>query len=322
MPNPINPNGAVRNLLTAPKKINNFQNTNAQYFGADGNQLYPTYGTTDVVRDTANFKPYGYDDNKRPIFLTKDQSLRDLLGRAPGESFNKETGELHFNAQSLKSLNENSGQSLESLTDNSIYDQYRGMSVFSDMDLPQKANGGTLYDPNLPQYGFGDWLQGNAGMIGMGVGAVAGGLVGGPMGASLGASLGGSVGGSIQGNFDQNEAADAQMESMQQQEQQQQYQNQINTANQQLQNNGMQQRDFAGTNSFALGGPLSNNQNGSQGLISYDGATHENGGIEVDAQGSPSAISGEQPVGEVEDGEKSWTSPDGKVYIFSNRLKV
>ena len=185
------------------------------------------------------------------------------------------------------------------------------------IEKPQEyANGGELYDTNLPQYGMGDWLQKNAGTIGM-VGGLAASFI--PGGAAI-APLIGMAGNKITQNYEQGEAADAQMESMEQQQQAQQHQNQVNMANQQIQNNGLQQTQFAGTNSFAMGGPLANNKNGSQGLTSYNGATHQNGGINVDAQGSPSAISGEQPVGEVENGEKSYTNKDGKVYIFSNRL--
>lgn len=59
------------------------------------------------------------------------------------------------------------------------------------------------------------------------------------------------------------------------------------------------------------------------GLERYNGQTHEgpNGGIPVDENGVPSVQSNQKPVGLVEDGEVSYTFPDGNVYIFSNKLK-
>lgn len=58
-------------------------------------------------------------------------------------------------------------------------------------------------------------------------------------------------------------------------------------------------------------------------LENYSGQTHSGpqGGIPVDAQGTPTITNGEQPTALVEDGEVSFTDPDnGEVYIFSNRL--
>lgn len=64
---------------------------------------------------------------------------------------------------------------------------------------------------------------------------------------------------------------------------------------------------------YALGGEIS----GLDGLIKYDGASHANGGIQVNAQGIPSS----NPVAEVEDGEVTMRSGN-KSYVFSKKLRV
>jgi len=64
---------------------------------------------------------------------------------------------------------------------------------------------------------------------------------------------------------------------------------------------------------YALGGEIS----GLDGLIKYDGASHSNGGIQVNAQGIPSV----NPVAEVEDGEVTMRSGN-KSYVFSKKLRV
>lgn len=64
---------------------------------------------------------------------------------------------------------------------------------------------------------------------------------------------------------------------------------------------------------YALGGEIS----GLDGLIKYDGASHANGGIQVNAQGIPSS----NPVAEVEDGEVTMRSGN-KSYVFSKKMKI
>lgn len=64
---------------------------------------------------------------------------------------------------------------------------------------------------------------------------------------------------------------------------------------------------------YALGGEIS----GLDGLIKYDGASHANGGIQVNAQGIPST----NPVAEVEDGEVTMRSGN-KSYVFSKKMKI
>lgn len=64
--------------------------------------------------------------------------------------------------------------------------------------------------------------------------------------------------------------------------------------------------------------------NGSE-VENYTGQTHDgpDGGIEVDQNGVPTSMSNEEGVGIVEDNEVSWKDPKtGKVYIFSDRLKI
>lgn len=81
--------------------------------------------------------------------------------------------------------------------------------------------------------------------------------------------------------------------------------------------------DFPG---FKNGGMLGqSNAVADGGITKYSGQTHDgpDGGIPVDASGSPVAMSGQDPVGLVEDGEVSWTDPVSKsAYIFSNKLTV
>lgn len=110
-----------------------------------------------------------------------------------------------------------------------------------------------MYNPRLPQYGFGDWLQGNAGTIGSIAGGAVG-LLGGPAGVAAGAAIGGQLGGAIQGNYEGNQMADAQSQQMQINQRNQAYQNRLGVAAQGMQPQGPNQ--FAGTQRFAYGGPL------------------------------------------------------------------
>lgn len=64
-------------------------------------------------------------------------------------------------------------------------------------------------------------------------------------------------------------------------------------------------------------------QNGGQlqQYIGQDHATGAQGGIKVDQNGSPTATTGNQAVGLVEDGETSWKDPEsGQTYIFSKKI--
>lgn len=75
-------------------------------------------------------------------------------------------------------------------------------------------------------------------------------------------------------------------------------------------NVSIQKQSFNGKPLMKSGGSLDNN--------TFDGATHAQGGINVNQDGIPTEIN---PVAEVEDGEYKYTDPKTKeVYIFSNRL--
>jgi len=63
---------------------------------------------------------------------------------------------------------------------------------------------------------------------------------------------------------------------------------------------------------FAFGGNLGKGNN----IVDYKGATHGEGGIEVDSTGTPSVISGKKGVAETEDNEFSFNG-----YVFSDKLK-
>lgn len=298
----------------------------------------------------------------------------------------------------------------------------------------------------LPKYSFGSWLNENAGMVGTIAGTGIGAAIGGPAGAGIGASIGGSIGGTIQGKYEQELSAEEQEALMIEMTEKQAFQNKINMATQNLNNNNLQQKQFAGTQRFANGGKLdprmpksvgqgvsgpsnisipsgramelyqaklfgdaydpmgdyrhavdrgltsttqdfiydragtrnpyeasinetistpptelySGDEEGVSRLIptskidlgkateaqqfltdmhgrgqikyahggmltKYDGQTHAgpDGGIAVDGNGNPTASTGQEPVGLVEDGEVSWEDPNsGQAYVFSNRLIV
>jgi hypothetical protein len=63
---------------------------------------------------------------------------------------------------------------------------------------------------------------------------------------------------------------------------------------------------------FAFGGKLGAGNN----IVDYKGATHGEGGIEVDSTGTPSVVSGKKGVAETEDKEFSFNG-----YVFSDKLK-
>jgi hypothetical protein len=63
---------------------------------------------------------------------------------------------------------------------------------------------------------------------------------------------------------------------------------------------------------FAFGGNIGKGTN----IVDYKGATHGEGGIEVDSTGTPTAVSGKKGIVEVEDQEFMWES-----YVFSDKLK-
>lgn len=64
---------------------------------------------------------------------------------------------------------------------------------------------------------------------------------------------------------------------------------------------------------YEMGGELE----GLEGALKYSGASHDQGGIDVNAEGIPSS----KPIAEVEDGEVVY-SIKGKKVIFSNTLKI
>lgn len=60
-------------------------------------------------------------------------------------------------------------------------------------------------------------------------------------------------------------------------------------------------------------------------IVDYDtGQDHSgpDGGIPVDQQGNPSAISNAKPVALTEAGEVTWQTPEGEAYVFSNRIQA
>jgi hypothetical protein len=63
---------------------------------------------------------------------------------------------------------------------------------------------------------------------------------------------------------------------------------------------------------FAFGGNISKGTN----IVDYKGATHGEGGIEVDATGTPTVMSGKKGIAETEDNEFSWNG-----YVYSDKLK-
>lgn len=65
------------------------------------------------------------------------------------------------------------------------------------------------YMPEIPQYGFGGWLQENAGAIGSVVGGTLGSILLPGVGTALGASLGGALGGNVQNNYTADQQATA-----------------------------------------------------------------------------------------------------------------
>jgi len=71
----------------------------------------------------------------------------------------------------------------------------------------QMAMGG-----EIPQYGFGEWLGKNAGIIGTVVGGTAGFFVGGPAGVMAGAKLGGMAGGALQKGYEHKQEMKKQQE--------------------------------------------------------------------------------------------------------------
>ena len=160
---------------------------------------------------------------------------------------------------------------------------------------------------------FGDFMGSNAKTVGTLGGAAVGTALGGNTAA--GAAIGGAVGGFVQNT---NQQLD---QSQQQQQQATQFKNQ-NLAN----NLAGQQTSQANYNPvFCYGGKLSMGGKlypvGGK-LMQYSGQTHEgaDGGIEVDKSGNPTAMSGDKPVGLVEDKEVAWKSPSDEVFIFSDRL--
>ena len=64
----------------------------------------------------------------------------------------------------------------------------------------------------IPQYGFGEWLGKNAGIIGTVVGGAAGFFVGGPAGVMAGAKLGGMAGGALQKGYEHKQEMKKQQE--------------------------------------------------------------------------------------------------------------
>ena len=63
---------------------------------------------------------------------------------------------------------------------------------------------------------------------------------------------------------------------------------------------------------FAFGGNIGKGTN----IVDYKGATHGEGGIEVDSTGTPTVMSGKKGIVEVEDQVFMWES-----YVFSDKLK-
>ena len=68
------------------------------------------------------------------------------------------------------------------------------------MKLRKKATGGSLVRsiPPIDEFGFGGWLQENAGTVGSVAGGILGGVVAGPAGVAIGSQLGSAVGGQFQ----------------------------------------------------------------------------------------------------------------------------
>jgi len=64
------------------------------------------------------------------------------------------------------------------------------------------------YMPEIPQYGFGGWLQENAGAIGSAVGGTLGSLVLPGFGTAIGTALGGALGSNTQNNYANNQQAE------------------------------------------------------------------------------------------------------------------
>lgn len=68
-----------------------------------------------------------------------------------------------------------------------------------------------------------------------------------------------------------------------------------------------------------LGGYLKNGSiSGQHDLLKYNGAEHSSGGIPVDGDGIPTNT----PEAEVENKETTYTTPEGKKYVFSKTLKL
>ena len=152
----------------------------------------------------------------------------------------------------------------------------------------------------VPQYGFGSWLKRNTGNVLQTAAGAA--LVATGAGASVGAGM---MAGGVTGMIGDRQSRSMEKEQEKDVERMRQFSN--------LQS-GFQDETIPYAPSFAYGGVMDYNV----------GQTHEgpDGGIPVDSSGVPSAVSQREPVALTEEGEISWKTPDGEVYIFSDRLKA
>ena len=162
---------------------------------------------------------------------------------------------------------------------------------------------------------FGDFMGNNAKTIGTIGGTAVGEALGGPAGAAAGAAVGGAVGGMVQGTNQQLDQQQAQQQAATQ------FRAQNMATNLQAQDKPQSQYNPV----FCYGGKLSMGGKlypiGGK-LINYQGQTHEgvDGGIAVDKDGNPTSMTGNNPVGLVEDKEVAWKAPNDDVFIFSDRL--
>ncbi len=147
------------------------------------------------------------------------------------------------------------------------------------MTREEQAN----YNLYMQQYGFGGWLQENAGTIGQVAGTIGGSFLGMP---GLGGKVGGAIGGQVQGNYQEN----------QQQE----------LLTQQLNQTAIQdtmKKQMAAQGQYGQGGDLND-------ITQYNGPSHNQGGIALGNTGK-----------EVE-GEETRGIMDTKDFIFSDKIKV
>lgn len=175
----------------------------------------------------------------------------------------------------------------------------------------KKQDGGFLSPAELEQLGLGDWIKDNVqGVIGglktaagialtaTGIGAGAGiGLIGSGIG-----DISGEITGDI--NRKNQEALDAE---------------QIAKYEQNAYRTSKTQQLFATANANTNFQPQMLQQGGP---INYTGQTHKGPqeGIQVDAQGNPTVVTGKNPVALTEGGEVGYRNPNGEVYVFPKGL--